>query len=58
MDQDGTVVAWVRALFDELDTLTRNTCLIPGAEVTFTKTSVPTDIQRQAFELIRAKKPW
>ena len=42
-------------LFDELDTLTRNTCLIPGTDVTFSKTSIPTDIQRQAFELIGAK---
>ena len=57
VNQDGTPITSLRALFEGLETLTRNTCLIPGTDVTFTKTSIPTDIQRQAFELIGAKIP-
>lgn len=57
VNQDGTPITSLRALFEELDTRTRNTCLIPGTDVTFTKTSIPTDIQRHAFELIGAKIP-
>ena len=57
VNQEGVPVTSLRALFDELDTLTRNSCLIPGTDVTFTKTSIPTDIQRRAFELIGAKIP-
>lgn len=57
VNNNGDEVLSLRALFDNLDTLTRNVCRIKDTQVTFTKTTIPTQLQRQAFELIGAKIP-
>ena len=41
-----------RGLLDHLATLTRNTVQVHGAEQPFQQLTVPTDLQRHAFELL------
>ncbi len=57
VNENGEAVTSLRTLFLELDTLARNTCRIRDTEVTFEKTTSPTERQRRAFELIGAKIP-
>jgi len=49
---DGEHLRPFQGLLDHLATLTRNTCALPGTEVTFERLSAPTPIQRRAFELL------
>jgi transposase len=55
VNKDGQEVASFRTLLSELDTLEELTCRVKGCDVTFTKTTTPTPLQRRAFELIGAK---
>ena len=57
VNENGEAVTSLRTLFQELDTLTRNTCRIKETEVIFEKTTLATVRQRKAFELIGAKMP-
>ena len=57
VNENGEAVTSLRTLFQELDTLTRNTCRIKDTEVIFEKTTLATPTQRRAFELIGAKIP-
>ena len=49
---DGVHLRPFQGLLDHLATLTRNTCTVPGTDVTFERLSEPTPIQRRAFELL------
>ena len=51
---DGQELRPFQGLLDHLATLTRNTCSLPGASVTFERLAEPTPTQRKAFELIDA----
>jgi hypothetical protein len=46
-----------QALLDHLATLTRNTCQVPGTDLTIEKLSIPTPTQRRAFELLQIPIP-
>ena len=54
---DGTPVRPFQGLLKHLSTLTRNTCRVPGTELTVEKLSEPTPTQRRAFELLQVPVP-
>lgn len=54
---DGQELRPFQGLLDHLATLTRNTCSVPGAAVTFERLAEPTPTQRKAFELIEVPIP-
>ncbi len=54
---DGTALRPFQGLLDHLATLTRNTCQVPGTEVTFEQLAEPTPTQRKAFELLGVSIP-
>jgi hypothetical protein len=54
---DDTTLRPFQGLLDHLDTLTRNTCTVPGTAVSFEQLAEPTGTQRRAFELIGASIP-
>jgi len=54
---DGAEVRSFQALLDHLATLTRNTCQVPGTDLTIEKLSIPTPTQRRAFELLQIPIP-
>jgi transposase len=54
---DGAEVRPFQGLLDHLATLTRNTCQVPGTDLTIEKLSVPTPTQYRAFELLQIPIP-
>ena len=52
---DGHVVHDFRGLLENLATLTRNTVQVAGELATFEQLSVPTALQRKAFELLQVE---
>lgn len=54
---DRTALRPFQGLLDHLATLTRNTCQVPGTEVTFEQLAEPTPTQRKAFELLGVSIP-
>jgi len=54
---DGTALRPFQGLLDHLATLTRNTCTVPGTEITFEQLTEPTPTQRKAFELLGVSIP-
>ena len=44
-----------RGLLEHLATLTRNTVQVQGSEHPFEQLTVPTELQRTAFELLQVK---
>ena len=52
---EGLPVHHFRGLLDHLATLTRNTVQVHGAELPFQQLTVPTDLQRRAFELLNVQ---
>ena len=50
--EDGTPAHSFRTLLDELSTIVRNTCRVPGSAPTFPMLTVPNDLQLRARELI------
>ncbi len=52
---DGHVVHDFRGLLENLATLTRNTVQVAGELATFDQLSVPTALQRKAFELLQVE---
>ena len=52
---EGLPVHHFRGLLDHLATLTRNTVQVHGAELPFQQLTVPTDLQRRAFELLNVR---
>ena len=54
---DGSQVRPFQGLLDHLATLTRNTCQVPGTNLTIEKLSIPTPTQRRAFELLQIPIP-
>ncbi len=55
--RDGQELRPFQGLLDHLATLTRNTCQVPGTNVTFERLAEPTETQRKAFELIDVPIP-
>ena len=53
--QDGHRVHHFRGLLEHLATLTRNTVAVQGSEHPFEQLTVPTELQRTAFELLQVK---
>ncbi|MDA8317720.1 MAG: IS1634 family transposase [Actinomycetota bacterium] len=53
----GSELRPFQGLLDHLATLTRNTCRVPGTEVTFEQLAEPTPTQRKAFELLGVSIP-
>jgi hypothetical protein len=49
---EGRPVYHFRGLLDHLATLTRNTVQVHGADQPFQQLTVPTDLQRHAFEFL------
>jgi transposase len=56
-DANGAPLRSFQGLLDHLSTLTRNTCQVPGTEITFERLVEPTETQRRAFELLGANVP-
>lgn len=54
---DGAEVRPFQGLLDHLATLTRNTCQVPGTDLTIEQLSVPTPTQHRAFELLQIPIP-
>ena len=54
---DGSPVRPFQGLLDHLATLTRNTCQVPGTDLTIQKLSIPTPTQHRAFELLQIPIP-
>ena len=53
--RDGHRVHHFRGLLEHLATLTRNTVQVKGSEHPFEQLTVPTELQRTAFELLQVK---
>lgn len=50
--EDGTPTHTFKTLLEDLQTITRNTCLQPDIGITFPKVTNPTSQQQQAFDLL------
>ena len=57
VNEEGEEATSLRTLFKHLDTMTRNTCRIKDTEVVFQKTTIASQKQCRAFDLIGAKIP-
>ncbi len=55
--RDGASLRPFQGLLDHLATLTRNTNVVPGTEVSFDQLTEPTPTQRRAFELLELSIP-
>ena len=54
---NGSKVRPFQGLLDHLATLTRNTCQVPGSDLTIETLSIPTPTQHRAFELLQIPIP-
>jgi Transposase DDE domain len=54
---DGLAIHSFQGLLDHLGTLSRVTCTVPGTNHSYEQLSVPTPVQRRAFELLGANVP-